>query len=136
MLDLLQKTLLDLEKAKSHLLYSYEKVKKINLSKEPSEEALETLESFSSRFARLSEIIISRYFRLLMRTKDPSFRGSVIDLLNQAEKFAWITSAQTWTRIRELRNIAAHEYGIDDYMKLYQELMTLTPEILAAIPKS
>ena len=71
-----------------------------------------------------------------MRTKDPSFRGSVIDLLNQAEKFAWITSAQTWTRIRELRNIAAHEYGIDDYMKLYQELMTLTPEILAAIPKS
>jgi hypothetical protein len=66
----------------------------------------------------------------LILTKDPAFRGSVIDLLNQSEKFGWIEDANNWRRIRELRNIAAHEYTVDDLQDLYKELIELSPYIL------
>ena len=133
MSDLKQKTESDLQRARQHLVYSFNKVSNITLSPMLSEEQLETLESFSSRFARFSDILISRYFRTLLLEKDPAFRGSVIDLINQAEKFSWIRSAVTWRRIRELRNVAAHEYTAEDYMKLYEELIRLTPELLSVI---
>ena len=119
-----------LKKAREHLVYSFRKVQKISLSRELTEEELETFESFSSRFARFSDMIISKHLRRMALEKDPAFRGSVIDLLNQAEKFGWIESAETWKRIRQLRNVAAHEYEAEDYKKLYQELVTLTPSLL------
>jgi len=119
-----------LQKAKGHLQYSYRKVRAMPLAKELTEEQLETLESFSSRSARFSDLIVSKYFRVLALEKDPAFRGSVIDLLNMAEKFGWISDAGTWIRIRELRNVAAHEYAIDDYKSLYAELIGLAPQLL------
>jgi len=47
-----------------------------------------------------------------------------------AEKFGWISDAGSWIRIRELRNVAAHEYAIDDYKSLYAELIDLAPQLL------
>jgi hypothetical protein len=119
-----------LQKAKGHLEYSYRKVKAMQLANELTEEQLETLESFSSRFARFSDLIVSKYFRALALEKDPAFRGSVIDLLNIAEKFGWVSDAKIWVRIRELRNVAAHEYAIEDYKSLYTELIDLAPHLL------
>ncbi|NUM89502.1 MAG: hypothetical protein HUU37_09885 [Bdellovibrionales bacterium] len=119
-----------LVKARAHLDYSYQRANGIPLDRSPSEEQLETLESFASRFARFSDLVIMRYLRALALEKDPAFRGSVIDLLNLAEKYHWIGSADSWRRIRELRNVAAHEYEEEDYMKLYQELLRLTPHLL------
>lgn len=120
----------DLAKARGHLEYSYLKVNKIKLVNALDEDSLESLESFGSRFSRFSEIAVSKYFRALILEKDPGYRGSVIDLLNQAEKYDWIESAEVWKRIRELRNVAAHDYTSEDFLKLYQELIDLTPHLL------
>lgn len=120
----------DLEKTRKRLEYSFTKVRNQKFDHELEESELEVLESFSSRFARFSDLLISRYFRLLMLEKDPAFRGSLIDLLNQAEKHAWISSKETWLRIRELRNLAAHDYEAENYQALYQELIHLAPELL------
>ncbi|MFK8137884.1 MAG: HepT-like ribonuclease domain-containing protein [Bdellovibrionales bacterium] len=121
----------DLIKSRGHFEYSYNKVIKFNLEDDFTEEELETLESFSSRFARFSDILIAKYFRFLAREADPAFKGSLIDLLNLAEKNSWIESATTWRRIRELRNVAAHEYSSSDYRRLYSELVSLAPTLLA-----
>ena len=120
-----------LEKARVHLETSFNKVKRINLEEELSDSQLETLESFSSRFARFSDLIISKYLRALALELDPAFRGSVIDLLNVAEKNDWIDSTRVWIRVRELRNIAAHEYEAEDYKELYSELVQLAPSLLS-----
>ncbi len=120
-------------KALKHLEYSYQKVLKKELLKksEWSEEELETLESFSSRFARTSDIFLSQYLRTLSLETDPAFRGTFIDTLNLAEKMNWITSAKEWLRIRELRNVSAHEYHTSDLHSLFQELIRLTPLVLS-----
>lgn len=121
----------DLKKSLSHLEYSYAKVAKMSADVASlDEEALETWESFSARFARTSDIFVSKFLRLKIKGKDPAFRGSVIDLLNEAEKFSWIESAATWRRIRELRNVAAHDYAASDLSALFKELVALCPEIL------
>ena len=118
-------------KSQKHLQYSFQKVQKLPLIHEnSSEEELESWESFASRFARSSDLFISKVLRRLILTKDPAFRGSVIDLLNNAEKFSWIETAIEWRRIRELRNIAAHEYASDDLQRMYKELVHLCPHIL------
>jgi hypothetical protein len=120
----------DLKKARRHLDYSFTKVSKFKFDHEFDEEELETLESFSIRFARYSDLIVTRYFRWLVTQKDPAFRGSVIDVFNLADKYGWLQSKEVWMRVRELRNIAAHEYSDEDYKKLYQELIQLAPIVL------
>lgn len=123
----------ELSKAYKHLKYSFDKIQTMNLDSvsDEDEESLETLESFSSRFARFTDILIAKYFRVLVLEKDPAFRGSIIDILNQAEKYGWINSAAQFKKIRELRNLAAHEYLLKDYISLYRELLKLCPICLS-----
>ena len=130
-MDLLQKNKDDVRRALDHLEYSFRKIQAWDLTRITwAEEELETLESFSSRFARSSDLIASRLLRSLALKADPAFRASLIDLLNVSEKAGWIDSAAHWLRIRELRNVAAHEYAADDFSKLIRELAQLTPELL------
>lgn len=130
--DLKKKITEEIKKALKHLRYSYEKVKKIKLNqKEWSEAELGVLESFSSRFARSTDLLVSKYFRLIATEKDPAYRGSVIDLLNASEKWGLIESSKTWQRIRQLGNVAAHDYSAEDLSALFHELFELTPKALA-----
>lgn len=133
-LNLKEKLLEDLRASRRHLEYSYNKARSLALDRDLSEEELEVLESFSSRFARYSDLILSRYLRFLAREKDPAFRGSAIDIINLGEKFGWIKDAAAWRRIRELRNLAAHEYESEDYRSLYSEIIRLTPHLLGFAP--
>jgi len=120
-----------LKKSLRHLDYSYQKVRHFKFDGHAwSEQELETLESFSSRFARTSDLFVSRYLRILCLEADPAFRGSLVDTLNLGEKSGHIDSVETWKRIRALRNVAAHEYATDDLDMLYRELVSLTPTIL------
>lgn len=120
----------DLRGALGHFKYSHRKVQQIDFAAEWDEETLETLESFASRFVRLSDLFIARFVRLKVQQGDPGFRGSLVDSLNLAEKLGLLDSAREWTRIRELRNVAAHEYSADDFRQLYRELLRLSPHPL------
>ena len=128
--DYKSQTLAQLSQAKKRLVYSYNKVKAFNLDRIEDEAVLEPLESFSSRFARFSDIAISKYFRLRAIEKDPAFKGSAVDLIHFAEASRLIESAKTWIRIRKLRNRASHEYASDDYKELYKELISLCSILL------
>ncbi len=120
----------ELTRARKHFEYSFKKVSMMTLDHELDDEELETLESFSSRFSRFSDLVIMKYFRVLLLETDPAFRGSVIDTLNQAEKYGWIEAKEPWIRIRELRNVAAHEYSPEDIKQIYQELIQMAPRLM------
>lgn len=62
--------------------------------------------------------------------QDPAFDGSVIDLLNLAEKQRWIASAETWKAIRKYRNVTVHVYENEDLRSLYGEILKMTPSVL------
>src|SRR6185369_5728960 len=62
---LLERALSILSDAQEVLLYSFNKCSRIGLKAQYEPEELESFESFTGRFARLSDILIQKVFRLV-----------------------------------------------------------------------
>lgn len=127
----------DFLEALSTLEYSWAKIKDKtipNLVLKNLDE-LESWEAFTARFARTTDIFLSKYIRLLVLHLDPGFRGEMRDYLDMAEKSSLISSADQWMKVRELRNTIAHEYSKEDLQKTLQEVMVLTPFVLEELKR-
>ncbi len=119
-------------KSIAHLEFSYQKVQNLSCdTTKLKEENLETWESFSSRFSRTADIFLSKYLRTVLKIQDPAYNGTLIDSLNIAEKQGLIQNAQLWYKIRELRNIEAHEYTEESLSKFFETARQLAPIIIA-----
>ncbi len=114
------------KKALDRLRYSSNKLDKLgrDIKAEDLEnlEILEVWESFTSRFSRLSDIVSKKLIRSLVLKGDPSFRGSLIDFLNNAEKLGYISNTNRWWAIRSLRNKEAHEYTDEDLINFFKSI--------------
>ena len=119
-------------KSLSYLKYSYQKVQPLSMQlKDADPELLEAWEGFVARFARVTDIFVMKYLRIRILLDSPDFRGTLRDLLNQAEKMNLIEDARQWMRIRDLRNQATHEYSEKELEPYLQEIKDLTPAVLA-----
>jgi hypothetical protein len=96
-------------------------------------EQLERLESLTSRFARLADLLIQRIFRLVDEI-ELTGGGSILDRIYRAEKRGWANAAEL-IKIRELRNLISHEYATEKMLEIYAAVATLSPALLAAVPK-
>lgn len=118
-------------KALKHLDYSYNKINKFSAHVDSDDdENLEIWESFSARFSRVVDIFLSKFVRSYILYNDPGFKGSLRDHINTAEKLSLIDDSNWWLGLRELRNIAAHEYNNDDIAQLYSRLYYECPRLL------
>jgi len=132
-LEMLQEELAGLQLAASHLEYSMERcLNLIDQDALPPEE-LERLESFTSRFARLADLLIQRIFRLVDEI-ELTGGGSILDRVYRAEKRGWASAAEL-IKIRELRNLISHEYATEKMPEIYAAVATLSPALLAVVPK-
>lgn len=129
---LLQHELQLLEDACQILDYSFAKCSRIGIKPEYSPEELESFESLCSRFARLSDIMTQKIFRLLaeIALEQP---GTVRDRINRAEKWNLIESAETFVAIRIVRNDIAHEYLPEAIRDIFKKVLELTPSLLKAV---
>lgn len=101
-----------LQMAAAHLQFSVERCQPLLDRKIWSPEELERLESLSSKFARLADLLTQR----VMRTVDyieltPD--GSLLDRIHRLEKRGWCVEAAQLVRMRELRNVIAREYAAE-----------------------
>ena len=133
-LRLLQEELQNLKQAAAHLEFSKTRTKKIIQQKSWTPEELERLESLSSRFARLSDLLVQKIMRVIDELELIS-GGTLLDRIQRAEKRSWVDSASDLLQIRELRNLIAHEYAADKMAEIYQAVTALTPVLLAIVPK-
>jgi len=131
--QLLQDELTALRLAAQHLAYSRQRCAGLVAQDNLPPEQLERLESLTSRFARLADLLIQRIFRLI---DDIELVGSssILDRLYRAEKRGWANAADL-IKIRELRNLIAHEYAADQMADIYAAVAAMTPVLLDAIPK-
>ena len=131
-LDSLKQELTELEKARDVLSYSLGKCSKTGVHIGLSDEELESFEALTSRFARLSDILIQKIFRYF-DTLDLEDQGTVRDRINRAEKKEIIKSAEEFIQIRLLRNEIAHEYKADTIYDIFEKVLAYTPVLLAAV---
>ena len=132
-LALLQNELHSLEAAASHLAYSLERCKASKTWLTPTLEQMERLESLSARFARLSDLLVQRIFRLFDELELVG-SSTVLDRIYRAEKRGW-AQADSLIQIRELRNLIAHEYAAESMAEIYAAIQALAPNLLLTVPK-
>ncbi|WP_281648575.1 hypothetical protein [Parendozoicomonas sp. Alg238-R29] len=129
---LLEKQLQQMHKAAEGLRWSLQRCQPLDISQLSAEDE-EKFETLTARFARMSDILIQKIFRLVDEL-DLESPGTVRDRINRAEKKGLIDSARDFVVIRELRNAIAHEYEEEALANIHQEVLRLTP-LLLAVPE-
>jgi len=130
---LLKEELTGLAQATAHFDYSVTRCADLIDRKELPPEQLERLESLTSRFARLADLLTQRIFRLFDEI-ELTGSSTVLDRIYRAEKRGWVNATQM-VRIRELRNLIAHEYAADKMLGIYRAVLILAPALLTTVAK-
>ncbi|MDQ1354415.1 MAG: hypothetical protein QG657_4724 [Acidobacteriota bacterium] len=131
---LLREELQLLDKAAEILKYSYGVCGKIGIKEEYSFEELDKFESFTGRFARLSDLLIQKIFRLIDDIELES-SGTIRDRINRAEKKELIESADVFIEIRVVRNQVAHEYIQDEIQEQFEKVLEYAPHLLDSVKR-
>ncbi|MBS1227035.1 MAG: hypothetical protein H6R17_312 [Proteobacteria bacterium] len=132
-IELLQEELAGLQLAAGYLQYSMERCQDLIGQEGLPPEQLERLESLTSRFARLADLLIQRIFRLVDEI-ELTGGGTILDRIYRAEKRGWANAAEL-IKIRELRNLIAHEYATEKMLEVYRAVAVMSPLLLSAVPK-
>jgi len=111
-----------LKSAINTLQYSYDKCKKIGIKTDYSLDELESFESLTSRFARLSDIITQKIFKTIVELSLEDIY-TFIDRINYMEKLEIIESSTIFKEIRKIRNEISHEYIIEDLSELFEDVL-------------
>ena len=124
-----------LKDAKEVLVYSFNKCNTIGIKESYEPEELESFESLTSRFARLSDILIQKIFRLVDEL-DLDTQGTIRDRINRAEKKELIVSSDIFVEIRIIRNDIAHEYLPEAIHDIFERVLLLTPHLLEGVERT
>ena len=109
--SLLIENLEDLQLARKHLDFSYAQVKDWDKSlDELDENQLESVEAFTSRFARSVDLLVNKVLRSLDRYELKS-GGSLLDVVNRAEGRGFLDDANELREMKDIRNVIAHDYA-------------------------
>lgn len=121
----LKKLVLECDKHQLRIESAYHKIEnKLPLNSKSylqlSEEEIEHIDQFLFRFAKLQDAIGQRFFKAILSLLQEDVESlPFIDILNKLEKLNLIQSSDQWLRLREIRNVIAHEY--DDSPELMSQ---------------
>jgi len=126
-----------LSKASETLLYSFEKCQAIGIKQKYDVEEHDRFESLTSKFARLSDLIIKQTIKLIDILDLDEPPETVRDAINRAEKKGLIESGEKFVRIRKLRNRIAHEYAESDenVVAIYAETLECVPLLFDSVDR-
>jgi hypothetical protein len=134
-LVLLRMNLEGMRKSIEWLRRSHEKCSRIGIRQSYSVEEFDAFENLASRFARTIDIIVNKMFRSIdaMELEDG---GTLIDVINRAEKRALVVTAERIRDLKQLRNDIVHEYETDDLKQLFSQALESTPELFQIAEKT
>lgn len=127
---LLRESVADLRRAMISLDRAFSQCASIASATSFSASELDAIEVLASRFARTTDFLVNRVMRALDRWElEPD--GSLLDVLNRAEKRGLVHEARTLREMKELRNEIVHEYLPAGLAELLGDLRRYTPMLLA-----
>jgi uncharacterized protein YutE (UPF0331/DUF86 family) len=107
----LEQHLAELQQARQHLDYSFQQVTRLPAGLEGATAGqLESVEAFSSRFARTVDLLVNKVLRSLDRVELRP-EGTLLDIVNRAEKRGFVERATELREMKDVRNIIAHDYA-------------------------
>ncbi|HEY0924884.1 hypothetical protein [Rheinheimera pacifica] len=113
---------------------SYDKCQSFDLSQALSDDQYDDLENLSSRFARVTDILLNKVYRAL-DTAELMQPGSLIDTVNRAVKRGVLESPDIARTVKDIRNEIVHEYTVEDLKQLQEEVIAYTKVLLQLVVK-
>lgn len=130
----LQASLKDMEKTAVWLRQSWDRCRVIQVAEAGSEANAESIEAFMSRFARTVDLLTNKALRALdLAELEPS--GSLLDVLNRAERRGVVESAERLREMKNLRNLIAHDYAGEYLAETFQACVEFTSQLLEIIER-
>ena len=125
---LLQSARQELSDARQHLNFSIESVSTIVADGEWTELELEKVEAFTSRFARVVDLLINRVLRAIDRFElnEP---GTLLDTANRAVARDLISGVDWLRELKDVRNRIAHDYAGLQLLDLFVYCQRVVPEL-------
>ena len=125
---LLQSARQELLDARQHLNFSIESVSTIVADGEWTELELEKVEAFTSRFARVVDLLINRVLRAIDRFElnEP---GTLLDIANRAVARDLISGVDWLRELKDVRNRIAHDYAGLQLPDLFVYCQRVIPEL-------
>ncbi|HET6402621.1 MAG TPA: hypothetical protein VFH95_14650 [Candidatus Kapabacteria bacterium] len=117
-------------RASDYLRECYDICGKIAIEGSFSRAELREFEALTARFARLADLLLQKVLRYI-GTVEANDAGTIIDIMNRAEKQSIAESAGDLSDIRELRNEIAHEYATRDIEAVAIDVLRWTPILLS-----
>ena len=96
----------------------------------PTEEALARIEAFTSRFARVVDLMSMRVLRA-MDQFEMYEAGTLLDVANRAEKRGVIESVDWLRELKDTRNRISHDYAGDRLPEILAYCREELPRLLA-----
>ena len=133
--NVLAENLSSMDKSTTWLKRSYSKCSRIGIKESYSEDEFDNFENLVGRYARTIDVVVNKVFRSIdsMELEDG---GTMIDVVNRAEKRSIVRSADRVRELKDLRNDIVHEYETDDLRSLFQQTMEAVPELFAIAEKT
>jgi len=124
----LHNTLKQFNEAIYWLKRSYNKCLKIGIKHNYSEDELDVLETLASRFGRTCDMLIHKVFRSIDKVELEE-GGTLIDVVNRAEKRGLIDSVDELRIMKDLRNQIVHEYISEGLVEFFEDIMKYAPKL-------
>jgi len=133
-IDILQENLNALNLSANWVRHSYEQISAIELKTKYAIEEFDKLENLTSRYARTTDMLVNKVLRSIDTVESEDI-GTIIDIMNRAEKRGIVPSAEILHTVKDLRNNIAHEYKITEITKFFADVLKYTPVLLEIIQK-
>jgi uncharacterized protein YutE (UPF0331/DUF86 family) len=131
-LEVLQENISKLNLSAEWVSRSYEQAKGIRIENNYNPDEFEKLEVLASRYARTTDMLVNKVLRSI-DTLESEDIGTIIDIMNRAEKRGIVESAELLHTIKDLRNNIVHEYQIDEIAKFFGDIVRFSPVLLQII---
>lgn len=125
----------DLSSTTQWLELSFKKCQQIGMKKHYSADEMEALEALAGRFARACDFLINKVYRAIDKVELEE-TGTIIDVLNKADKRGLVSSIEEIREIKGLRNIIAHEYAGPKLESIFESVFKHVPSLLDLIARA
>jgi hypothetical protein len=133
-IDILRDNINSLNLSADWVRHSYEQASTIGQKADYAIEEFDKLENLTSRYARTADMLVNKVLRSIDTVESEDI-GTIIDIMNRAEKRGFVSSAELLHNIKDLRNNIAHEYKITEITKFFADVLKYTPILLEIIQK-
>jgi hypothetical protein len=133
-IEILKEKLDLLKQSTNWVKHSYEQCILIGIKSNYSTDEFDKFENLTSRYARTTDMLINQALRSL-DTVELIDSGTIIDIMNRAEKRGIVESSHILHELKILRNEIAHEYQIAQSKQFFELVLKATPVLLKIIDK-